>query len=83
MVVVVVVSGGGGGQTTEAFWVSLSHAKPLCFGLNCALVSNSGKLRLCAKLRREATLGVTGRSDALSFESQLLKKSAQVEGGDL
>lgn len=25
------------GQTTEAFWISVSHAKPLCVGLNCAL----------------------------------------------
>ncbi|MBZ0145499.1 MAG: homocysteine S-methyltransferase family protein, partial [Rhodocyclaceae bacterium] len=25
------------GQTAEAFWNSLSHAKPLSFGLNCAL----------------------------------------------
>ncbi|MBM3391912.1 MAG: methionine synthase [Betaproteobacteria bacterium] len=25
------------GQTTEAFWNSLNHAKPLSFGLNCAL----------------------------------------------
>jgi len=25
------------GQTTEAFWNSLRHAKPLAFGLNCAL----------------------------------------------
>lgn len=25
------------GQTTEAFWVSLSHANPLSVGLNCAL----------------------------------------------
>lgn len=25
------------GQTTEAFWISLSHAKPLSIGLNCAL----------------------------------------------
>ena len=25
------------GQTTEAFWNSLCHAKPLSFGLNCAL----------------------------------------------
>ncbi len=25
------------GQTTEAFWNSISHAKPLCVGLNCAL----------------------------------------------
>ena len=25
------------GQTTEAFYVSMRHAKPLCIGLNCAL----------------------------------------------
>ncbi|MFT7519172.1 MAG: 5-methyltetrahydrofolate--homocysteine methyltransferase, partial [Kiritimatiellia bacterium] len=25
------------GQTTEAFWYSLRHSKPLSFGLNCAL----------------------------------------------
>jgi 5-methyltetrahydrofolate--homocysteine methyltransferase len=25
------------GQTTEAFWISVSHSKPLCVGLNCAL----------------------------------------------
>lgn len=25
------------GQTTEAFWVSVSHAKPFAVGLNCAL----------------------------------------------
>mmetsp|Transcript_3747 Transcript_3747/g.9779 ORF Transcript_3747/g.9779 Transcript_3747/m.9779 type:complete len:1269 (-) Transcript_3747:159-3965(-) len=25
------------GQTTEAFWVSISHAKPFAVGLNCAL----------------------------------------------
>ncbi|MGH8014939.1 MAG: methionine synthase, partial [Candidatus Zixiibacteriota bacterium] len=25
------------GQTTEAFWYSVSHAQPLCVGLNCAL----------------------------------------------
>ena len=25
------------GQTTEAFWVSVSHSAPLCVGLNCAL----------------------------------------------
>ncbi|HPN89076.1 MAG TPA: methionine synthase, partial [Candidatus Omnitrophota bacterium] len=24
------------GQTTEAFWISISHAKPLAVGLNCA-----------------------------------------------
>jgi 5-methyltetrahydrofolate--homocysteine methyltransferase len=25
------------GQTTEAFWISVAHAKPLSIGLNCAL----------------------------------------------
>lgn len=25
------------GQTTEAFYISVQHAKPLCIGLNCAL----------------------------------------------
>lgn len=25
------------GQTTEAFWTSVEHAKPMCVGLNCAL----------------------------------------------
>lgn len=25
------------GQTTEAFYVSVKHAKPICIGLNCAL----------------------------------------------
>jgi 5-methyltetrahydrofolate--homocysteine methyltransferase len=25
------------GQTVEAFWVSISHARPLCVGLNCGL----------------------------------------------
>lgn len=25
------------GQTTEAFYISLAHAKPMCIGLNCAL----------------------------------------------
>ncbi|CAI8046110.1 Methionine synthase [Geodia barretti] len=25
------------GQTTEAFAISVSHAKPMCIGLNCAL----------------------------------------------
>lgn len=29
------------GQTTEAFYNSLCHAKPLTFGLNCALVRKS------------------------------------------
>ena len=31
------------GQTAEAFWNSLSHIKPLSFGLNCAL--GAGELR--------------------------------------
>ena len=27
------------GQTTEAFYISMQHAKPICIGLNCALGS--------------------------------------------
>ena len=29
------------GQTTEAFYISMRHAKPLCIGLNCALGSEN------------------------------------------
>ncbi|MBU0982701.1 MAG: methionine synthase, partial [candidate division Zixibacteria bacterium] len=29
------------GQTTEAFWLSIRHARPLCVGLNCALGADS------------------------------------------
>ncbi len=54
------------GQTTEAFWNSLRHAKPLTFGLNCALgpdelrqyvagaVAHRGNLRHRAPERRPA-----------------------------
>jgi len=29
------------GQTTEAFWYSVAHARPIAIGLNCALAQNS------------------------------------------
>ncbi|MEE2960199.1 MAG: methionine synthase [Myxococcota bacterium] len=29
------------GQTTEAFWYSIAHARPMCVGLNCALGANA------------------------------------------
>lgn len=31
------------GQTTEAFWISVSHARPLAVGLNCALGASDMK----------------------------------------
>lgn len=31
------------GQTNEAFWNSVSHAKPMAVGLNCALGANDMK----------------------------------------
>lgn len=31
------------GQTTEAFWTSVSHTKPFCVGVNCALGANAMK----------------------------------------
>jgi 5-methyltetrahydrofolate--homocysteine methyltransferase len=31
------------GQVTEAFWISVKHARPLAFGLNCAL--GAGEMR--------------------------------------
>jgi len=34
------------GQTTEAFWLSLAHAKPFAIGLNCALGADRSDLGL-------------------------------------
>ena len=31
------------GQNTEAFFISISHAKPFCVGLNCALGADKMK----------------------------------------
>ncbi|MEL7222869.1 MAG: homocysteine S-methyltransferase family protein, partial [Bacteroidota bacterium] len=36
------------GQTTEAFWISVMHARPLCIGLNCALGAEEMRPHLTA-----------------------------------
>ena len=36
------------GQTTEAFYISVAHAKPLCIGLNCALGAKEMRTHLAS-----------------------------------
>ena len=51
------------GQTTEAFWNSLSHVRPLAFGLNCAL--GATQLRpYVAELARIADTHVSAHPNA-------------------
>ncbi len=51
------------GQTTEAFWNSLSHIRPLSFGLNCAL--GATQLRpYIAELARIADVAVSAHPNA-------------------
>ncbi len=51
------------GQTTEAFWNSLSHIRPLAFGLNCAL--GATQLRpYVAELARIADTHVSAHPNA-------------------
>jgi 5-methyltetrahydrofolate--homocysteine methyltransferase len=51
------------GQTTEAFWNSLSHIRPLSFGLNCAL--GATQLRpYVAELARIANTHVSAHPNA-------------------
>ncbi len=51
------------GQTTEAFWNSLRHARPLTFGLNCAL--GAGELRqYVAELSRVCDCFVSAHPNA-------------------
>jgi 5-methyltetrahydrofolate--homocysteine methyltransferase len=51
------------GQTTEAFWNSLSHIRPLSFGLNCAW--GASQLRpYIAELARIADLPVSAHPNA-------------------
>jgi len=51
------------GQTTEAFWNSLSHIRPLSFGLNCAL--GATQLRpYVAELARMADTHVSAHPNA-------------------
>ena len=39
------------GQTTEAFYISVAHARPLCIGLNCALGAKEMRTHLAALAR--------------------------------
>lgn len=51
------------GQTTEAFWASVAHAKPISIGLNCAL--GAEELRpYVAELSRVATTYVSAHPNA-------------------
>ncbi|MFA7267840.1 MAG: methionine synthase [Sterolibacterium sp.] len=51
------------GQTAEAFWNSLRHARPLSFGLNCAL--GAGELRqYVAELSRHCDCFVSAHPNA-------------------
>ncbi|MFL0798282.1 MAG: methionine synthase [Cellvibrionaceae bacterium] len=51
------------GQTTEAFWNSLAHAKPLSIGLNCALGATELRPYL-AELSRVANCYVSAHPNA-------------------
>jgi len=51
------------GQTTEAFWNSLSHAKPLSIGLNCALGAEELR-QYVAELSRVANCYVSAHPNA-------------------
>jgi 5-methyltetrahydrofolate--homocysteine methyltransferase len=61
------VSGVGGrmltGQTVEAFWISVSHSKPLCVGLNCSMGAEALRPHL-AELSRAADTFVTVHPNA-------------------
>jgi 5-methyltetrahydrofolate--homocysteine methyltransferase len=46
------------GQTTEAFWISISHGRPLLVGLNCALGARALRPRL-VELARSADVRVS------------------------
>ena len=51
------------GQTTEAFWNSVAHAKPICIGLNCAL--GASELRpYIAQLSKIANTHVSAHPNA-------------------
>ena len=43
------------GQTTEAFWISVRHARPFCVGLNCALGAQQLRPHLTELARRADT----------------------------
>jgi 5-methyltetrahydrofolate--homocysteine methyltransferase len=51
------------GQTTEAFWYSVRHARPLCIGLNCALGAQEMRPYI-AELARLADTNVSAYPNA-------------------
>ncbi len=51
------------GQTTEAFWNSVRHAKPISIGLNCALGPQELR-QYVAELSRIADVGVSAHPNA-------------------
>ncbi len=51
------------GQTTEAFWISVRHARPFCVGLNCALGAEQLRPHL-AELARRADTFVSAHPNA-------------------
>jgi len=51
------------GQTTEAFWNSLRHARPLSFGLNCALGADQLR-QYVEELSRVADVAVSAHPNA-------------------
>ncbi len=51
------------GQTTEAFWISVKHAKPIAIGLNCALGPKDMR-QYIAELSRIANTSISCYSNA-------------------
>jgi 5-methyltetrahydrofolate--homocysteine methyltransferase len=51
------------GQMTEAFWYSVSHARPISIGLNCALGADQLR-QYVAELSRVADTGVSAHPNA-------------------
>ena len=52
------------GQTTEAFWTSMSHIKPISIGLNCAL--GAAQLRQVTAQRRTAPVAALARRERIT-----------------
>jgi 5-methyltetrahydrofolate--homocysteine methyltransferase len=70
------------GQTTEAFWNSIRHAKPLAVGLNCALGANQLR-QYIAELSRVADTYVSaypnaGLPNAFGEYDETAQETAQI-----
>ncbi len=73
------------GQTTEAFWISVAHGKPLSIGLNCALGAEDMRPYL-AQLSRSADCYVScypnaGLPNAFGEYDQTPEQMAQIIKG--